>query len=194
MHLMRWRGDVMSGKFMVKKSVLVLCRTGVLSAVALVLSILEGMIPDLPFMLPGMKLGLSNLAVMLSLEVCPLPCALCVVIIKALFALLSRGVTAFLMSLAGGTLATLGMYLLVRQKKLHFGCFGVGVLGAFLHNCGQLLVALFLVSDAVYAYFPVLTLGAVVTGSVTGLVYYLVMPPLLRIPMMGESSRDLQNL
>ncbi len=179
---------------MMKKSVLVLCRTGVLSAVALVLSFLEGMIPDLPFTLPGMKLGLSNLAVMFSLELCPLPCAFCVVIIKALFTLLSRGVTAFLMSLAGGLLATLGMYLLVRQRKLSFGSLGIGVWGAFLHNCGQLLVALLLVSDAVYGYFPVLTLSALVTGSLTGLVYYLVMPALLKVPLMGDNVRDLQNL
>lgn len=184
----------MNDKLMIKDGVLRLCRTGVLSAVALVLSIFEGMIPDLPFMLPGMKLGLSNLAVMLSLELCPLPCALCIVIIKALFALLSRGVTAFVMSLAGGMLATIGMYLLVRIKRLSFGCFGIGVFGAFLHNCGQLLVALLLVSDAVYGYFPVLTASAVVTGSVTGLVYYLVMPSLKKLPLMGSNSSDLQNL
>lgn len=178
---------------MMKDSVLLLCRTGVISAVALVLSIFEGMLPDLPFMLPGMKLGLSNLAVMLSLELCPLPCALCVVLIKALFALFSRGVTAFTMSLAGGMLATMGMFLLLKIKKLNFGCFGIGVFGAFLHNCGQLLVALLLVSDAVYAYFPVLTLSAVLTGSVTALVYYLVMPSLKRLPLMRQVYGDLHN-
>lgn len=179
---------------MIKDGVLMLCRTGVLSAVALVLSIFEGMLPDLPFVLPGMKLGLSNLAVMLSLELCPLPCALCVAVIKALFALLSRGVTAFVMSLIGGLLATIGMFLLVRAKRLHFGCFGIGVFGAFLHNCGQLAVALVLVSDAVYGYFPILIVSAVITGSVTGLVYYLVMPSLKKLPLMGDNIGNLQNL
>ncbi len=189
---MRLRGERMSGKIMMKQSVLVLCRTGVLCAVALVLSVFEGMIPDLPFALPGMKLGLSNLAVMFSLELCPLPCAFCVVVVKALFALVNRGATAFMMSLAGGVLATAGMCLLVRQKKLFFGCFGIGVWGAFLHNSGQLLVALLLVSDAVYGYFPVLALSAVVTGALTGLVYYLVMPSLKRVPLIGDEG--LQNL
>lgn len=94
-----------------------------------------------------------------------------------------------MMSLFGGLLATLGMYLLIRQRKLNFGSLGIGVCGAFLHNCGQLLVALFLVSDAVYGYFPVLTLSSLVTGSVTGLVYYLIMPALLKIPLAGGSNQ-----
>ncbi len=191
---MQLRGEYMSGRFMMKKSVLLLCRTGLLCALALVLSFFEGMLPDLPFALPGMKLGLSNLAVMFSLELCSLPCALCVVVVKAMFALLNRGASAFFMSLAGGLLATMGMYLCVKQKKISFGCFGIGVWGAFLHNLGQLVVALFLVSDAVYAYFPVLSLSAVVTGAITGLVYYLVMPALKKLPLMGEKVRDLQKL
>lgn len=180
------QGDVMSRKFTVKKSVLLLCRTGILASLALVLSIFESMIPSLSFVLPGMKLGISNLAIMLSLELCPLPCALCIVIVKSLFALLSRGVVASAMSLFGGLFATVGMFLMLKAKRLYFGCFGLGVGGAFLHNCGQFVVALFLASDAVIAYFPVLAAGSLLTGSVTGMVYYLVLPPLKKIPLMGS--------
>ena len=169
-----------------KNSILLLCRTAFLSAVALVLSIFEGSLPPLPFVLPGMKPGLSNLAVMFSLEVCPLPCALSIVVVKGLFALLTRGVTAFFMSTAGGLLATLGMYLIVKQKKLKFGSFGIGIWGAFLHNCGQLMVAWILVSDVVFWYFPILMFSALITGSVTGLVYYVSMPVLRRVPLMGK--------
>ena len=162
-----------------------LCRTALLAAAALVLSAFENSLPPLSFALPGMKLGLSNLAVMFSLEICSLPCALGIVVVKGLFALLTRGFTAFCMSTAGGLLATVGMYLLMRQKVLSFGCFGVGVWGAFLHNCGQLLVAWALVSDAVFAYFSVLAVASVVTGSLTGLVYYVVLPYLRKIPFAG---------
>ena len=175
----------MSRNFTVKKSVLILCRTGILASLALVLSIFESMIPSLPVALPGMKLGLSNLAIMLSLELCPLPCALCIVVIKALFALLSRGVVASAMSFFGGILATVGMFLMLKAKKLSFGCFGLGVGGAFMHNCGQFVVALLLASGAVVAYFPVLAAGALLTGTVTGLVYYLVLPPLNKLPLIG---------
>lgn len=176
----------MGNKLMMKKNVLILCRTGFLCAVALVLSVVENMIPILPFALPGMKLGLSNIAVMFSLELCPLPCALSICVVKALFALATRGAIAFLMSFAGGLCATLGMYLLIRSKRVHFGCFGVGLLGAFLHNMGQFAVAYLLVTDAVFAYLSVLCVSSVVTGALTALVYYVVMPHLLKIPLISK--------
>lgn len=169
---------------MMKKSVLTLCKTALLSAVALVLSVLENMIPTLSFALPGMKLGLSNIAVMFSLELCSLPCALAVVLIKALFALVTRGAVAFFMSFCGGVAATLGMYFLIRSKKISFGCFGIGIGGAFLHNMGQLFIAYLILSDVVLYYLPVLCLSSLLTGSLTALVYYVVMPPLKKIPLL----------
>lgn len=167
-----------------KESILSLCRTGLLCAVALVLSVVENTIPTMPFMLPGMKLGLSNIAVMFSLEVCSLPCALSVVAVKAIFALATRGAVAFMMSFFGGICATLVMFLLVRSNRLRFGYLGIGVAGAFMHNTGQLLAALLLISKAVFAYLPVLCVSALVTGALTGLVCYFLIPPIKRLPLM----------
>ncbi len=188
--LMQLWGEDMSSKLMMKKSTLHLCRTGMLSAVALVLSVFESMIPDFPFVLPGMKLGFSNIAVMFALEMCPLLSALALVAVKALFALVTRGATAFLMSFAGGLLSALGMCLLMRCKKPAFGALGIGIFGAFLHNMGQLLVAFVLVSDAVYAYFPVLSVASLITGTLTGLVFYVVMPSLARVPLFGGAALE----
>lgn len=172
---------------MIKKNVLTLCRTAFLCAVALVLSVLESMVPIMSFTLPGMKLGLSNLAVMFALELCSLPCALSVVVVKSLFSLITRGAMAFMMSFVGSLLALLGMYLLLRSKKLSFGCLGVGIGGAFLHNMGQFFVALLIVSDAVLMYLPVLCISALLTGTLTALVYYFVMPPIKRLPLMSRN-------
>lgn len=166
----------MKSKKTLRPFTLTLSQTAMLSAVALILGVLENMIPDLPFMLPGMKLGLSNIAVMFSLQFCPLPGALCICVVKALFALLNRGVTSFFMSLCGGVFATLVMWLLLHVPKASFGSLGLGVGGAFAHNLGQLMVAYILVSDAVFTYGTILFLSAVVTGSVTGLLYHIVMP------------------
>lgn len=181
------RGEGMRRKPIVKENVLMLCRVGLLCAVALVLSVLENMVPALSVSLPGMKLGLSNLAVMFALELCPLPCALSIVAVKALFALATRGVAAFMMSFAGSVCATLGMYLLIRSKRVSFGCLGVGIGGAFLHNMGQFAVALVIVSDAAVMYLPVLCVASLATGSLTALVYYTLMPPLKKIPLMSRS-------
>ena len=169
-----------------KENVLMLCRVGLLCAVALVLSVIENMVPVLDFSLPGMKLGLSNIAVMFALELCPLPWALSIVVVKALFALVTRGAVAFMMSFTGSLLAALGMYLLIRSKKPCFGCFAVGVGGAFMHNMGQFAVAMVLVSDAVLMYLPVLCAASFVTGTLSALVYFVVMPPLKKIPLMSK--------
>lgn len=79
---------------------------GLLAALAVALSFLEGLLPVIP--IPGAKLGLSNIVIMYALTSLNLPCALALAAVKAAFALL-RGGTAFFMSLAGGLLSTLVM-------------------------------------------------------------------------------------
>ena len=59
---------------------------GILCALAVALSFLEGLLPVLP--VPGAKLGLSNIVVMATLSSMNLPAALAVVFVKAAFALL----------------------------------------------------------------------------------------------------------
>ena len=164
--------------------------TAMLCAVSIVLSALESMVEILPFMIPGMKLGLSNVAVMFSLEVLSLPSALCVVLFKAVFALVTRGGVAFLMSFSGGLLATLAMYLLLKTKVLRFGYLGVGISGAVFHNTGQLFVAYFLVGEGVVAYALFLLLMSLLTGSLTALVNYLTLPFIKRIPLISRSHKD----
>ena len=104
-------------KSTINKNLILLVRTALLSAVAVVLSILESFIPDMPFILPGMKLGLGNIAVLAAVELCPLPMVLYVAAVRALFALVTRGATAFFMSFAGAMLSSLVMFLLARCKK-----------------------------------------------------------------------------
>lgn len=167
----------------INKNLTMLTRTALLSAVAVVLSILESFIPDLPFMLPGMKLGLGNIAVLLAVELCPLPMVLYIALVRALFTLVTRGATAFFMSFAGAMLSSLVMYLLARFRKNSFGCMGIGISGAVSHNLAQLAVAAFFVGDAVILYLPVVTLFALVSGSVTALVHRFSFSAVAKIPI-----------
>ena len=159
-------------------------QTAMLSAVALILSYIEMSLPDMPFVLPGMKLGLSNIVTMFALSAVSLPCALVVCLTKALFALLMRGFTAFMMSLCGGVLSVLVMYLLLRFKG--FGYVGVGVGGAFSHNLGQLIVAFIFTDATVFAYFPVLSIFSIVTGMVTALCVCIILPKVLAIGLYKD--------
>jgi len=154
---------------------------GLLGAVALVLNWLESLIPVTAFMPPGAKAGFSNIATMLAASTLGLVPALAITVIKAGFALVTRGVTAGAMSLCGGVLSTVTMYLLFKFSK-RTGYLVIGVLSALMHNLGQLAVAAVLVgSSAVLGYAPMLLLSGIVTGALTGSILRAVMPPILKI-------------
>lgn len=154
-----------------------LTATALLSALALVLSFLEGCLPPLP--VPGARLGLANLAIMYALAELSLPCAAGITAVKAVFALL-RGPVACLMSTVGGTAALLAMAVAYRFWRRHISFVGVGVLGAAAHAVGQLAVSFCLLGAAMRYYVPILLLTSVPTGMVTGLILNLTHPYLRR--------------
>lgn len=154
---------------------------GVLSAVALTLSYLEGLIPTVAFMPPGAKMGFSNIATMFAASSMGLVSALAITFIKALFAGITRGVTAFFMSLCGGILSTVTMYLLFKLSK-KTGYMAIGIICALVHNFGQMIVAIITAGNlSVLGYAPVLLISGTVTGAVTGTVLRAVMPALERV-------------
>ena len=154
---------------------------GVLSAVALTLSYLEGLIPTVAFMPPGAKMGFSNIATMFAASSMGIVSALAITFIKALFAGITRGVTAFFMSLCGGILSTVTMYLLFKLSK-KTGYMAIGIICALVHNFGQLIVAIITAGNlSVLGYAPVLLISGTVTGAVTGTVFRAVMPALERV-------------
>ncbi|MDY6060205.1 MAG: Gx transporter family protein [Candidatus Fimenecus sp.] len=154
---------------------------GVLSAVALTLSYLEGLIPTVAFMPPGAKMGFSNIATMFAASSMGIVSALAITFIKALFAGITRGVTAFFMSLCGGILSTVTMYLLFKLSK-KTGYMAIGIICALVHNFGQLIVAIITAGNlSVLGYAPVLLISGTVTGAVTGTVLRAVMPALKRV-------------
>lgn len=153
--------------------------TGMLGALALSLSFLEGLLPPLPMMPPGAKLGLSNIASMYAAGSMGLPCALFLAVLKGGFAFLGRGGAAGAMSLSGGLLSTLAACFLLRRTRCSL--VGVGVLGALSHNAAQLGMAWLLTSQAVLFYIPGLILFGTLTGALTGIVLKLSLPPLEKL-------------
>ena len=153
--------------------------TGLLAALALSFSFLEGLIPPIPVLPPGAKLGLSNIVVLYAAGSLGLPAALFLACLKGGFALLTRGVTAGLLSISGGVLSALVMWLLLQKTRASLSL--VGVCGALSHNAAQLCAAWLLTSAAVVFYLPFLVLFGVLTGLLTGLVLKLTLPPLQRI-------------
>ncbi len=155
---------------------------GILGAQALALSWLESLLPAFPLLPPGAKPGLSNIVTMFTVSALSPAYALFIVLIKAAFAGITRGLTALLMSLCGGLMSLLAMWLLLRKlKKNPLGLVGIGVLCALAHNFGQLIAAAIITDTVTIAgYAPALLVFGVATGIVTGCVFKAV-SPLLRV-------------
>ena len=142
-----------------------------MTAASVALSFAESLIPVASFMLPGSKLGLSNIVVMFAASALGFWPTFFIVVAKALFAAVTRGVSAGLMSLAGGLLSA-GCLLLIFRKLKFIGSIGTGVISALMHNAGQLAVSfIMLQSPAVMGYIPVLILASVGTGILTGTLF-----------------------
>ena len=142
---------------------------GMLLAFALILSYVEALIP-FPFMVPGMKLGLANMATLLVLYLIGEKEAAIVSVSRIiLVGFLFGNLYSIMYSLAGGILALLVMVLSKRTGFL--SCVGVSILGGVFHNIGQLAVAALIVdTKAVFYYLPVLLIGGMVCGALLGIV------------------------
>ena len=146
-----------------------LTRCAVLTALALALSVAEGLVPlTILFPLPGLRLGLANLVTVYALCRFSGREALLILLARCfLGSLLGGNLMALAFSLTGGVLALATMALLVRLRGLSL--FGVSIAGAAAHNTGQILAAMAVLrSPAPLVYLPPLLLCSLVTGAVTG--------------------------
>ncbi|RKJ73056.1 Gx transporter family protein [Butyricicoccus sp. 1XD8-22] len=145
---------------------------GLLTALALVLSLVERMFPlSAAVPVPGIKLGLANVVTLFALTRLGKRDAFAVLLVRVVLASVFMGsVTSFLFALFGGVLALAVMALLLPFEGRWFSIPGISVAGAAAHNIGQIGAAM-LVLRSVYvaAYLPLLLVSALVTGLVTGL-------------------------
>ena len=107
---------------------------GMLFALSMALSFLESMLTPFFGLMPAMKLGLSNIVVMYAVLFLNRRSALYLVLLKALFALLTRGVTAGFLSLCGGALS-LAVFCLLLALPFTITGYIFSVSGALAHNC-----------------------------------------------------------
>lgn len=141
---------------------------GVFTSLALILSYVELLIP-INFGIPGMKLGLANLLVVILLyKGCPRDVLLLSVIRILLSGLIFGNMFSIFYSLGGGLLSLAVMVFL--KKTGQFTVAGISIGGGASHNVGQLLVAMFVVQTYQVGYYlPVLLIAGVITGAVIGI-------------------------
>ena len=146
---------------------------GLLTATALVLSLVERMFPvSAVIPIPGIKLGLANVVTLFALIRLNRRDALAVLLVRVTLASVFMGsITSFLFALFGGLLAMLVMLLLLPGRDRWISFIGISAAGAAAHNIGQIGAAM-LVLRSVYvaAYLPLLLLSGLVMGISTGIV------------------------
>ncbi len=142
---------------------------GICSALAMVLSYLESLIP-LSFAVPGIKLGLANIAIVFVLYKLGAKEAVIVSLVRILWvAILFGNALTLAYSAAGAVLSLTAMILLKRTER--FSTVGVSVIGGILHNTGQILVAMLVMETAQIVYYlPVLCISGIAAGVAVGLV------------------------
>lgn len=142
---------------------------GVFLALALILSYVESLIPFY-FGVPGMKLGLTNVAVILLMYLIGDGDALGVSVLRVILAgFLFGNAFSIVYSLAGALLSFLVMFFLKRTQK--FNVITISAAGGVSHNLGQIAVAVCVVENYhLFLYFPLLMIAGIVTGVLIGVI------------------------
>ncbi|MBE5877423.1 MAG: Gx transporter family protein [Lachnospiraceae bacterium] len=143
--------------------------SAMLVALAMIFSYVEILIP-ISFGVPGIKLGLANLVVVVGLWLMPAPQVFLILVTRIiLVAFMFGSMSSLLYSLAGGILS-FGVMLLLKKCK-GFSVIGISMAGGVSHNIGQLVIAALVVENlSVFYYFPVLMIAGLVTGMLIGVV------------------------
>lgn len=142
---------------------------GILTTVAMVFSYIDSLIP-IPIPIPGVKIGISNIAIITVLYVVGIKEAIVINILRiVLTSILFGNITSFWFSITGGIFSILVMVLL---KKIDiFSTVGVSVAGGVSHNIGQIAAAVIIMETNVILYYlPVLLVTGTITGVVIGIV------------------------
>lgn len=146
-----------------------LALTGLFAALTVTLGVFETFIA-LP--VPGVRLGLSNVGIMLCLYLLNLPAAIYVALAKGILVPLLTGNLIVKMSigLPATMMSTLVMALIITLTRRFTSPLSVGSLGAFVHIAVQFFTVknLYIKTDAIYNLLPYFTLFSVLTGAVTG--------------------------
>lgn len=141
---------------------------GLCISLAMILSFVESQIPAM-VAIPGMKVGLPNVAIVFLLYKMGWKETVTVSIIRIiLVSILFGNVQTLTFSIAGAVLSLLGMILL--KKTNWFSCITVSIVGGILHNVGQIIAACLWTQTAQIAYYlPFLLISGTVAGAIIGL-------------------------
>lgn len=144
-------------------------RLTMLLALSVVLNIIESFIPLFNGNIPGLKLGLANIIILIVLYMFSFKDALYVSLLRIiLVGILRTGLFSmtFFFSLGGAILSLCSMFI---AKKTKLSIIGVSIVGSIFHSIGQILVAILIIKNTYIIYYvPWLLLFSIPTGILVG--------------------------
>lgn len=147
---------------------------GILTTLAMIFSYIDSLI-SIPIPVPGVRIGISNIAIITVLYIVGVKEAVIVNILRiTLTSILFGNITSFWFSITGGMLSIVIMVLL---KKIDtFSMVGVSVAGGVSHNIGQIIAAVLIMeTNTILYYLPVLLITGTFTGIIIGIVAAMVL-------------------
>ncbi len=144
-------------------------KMGLLIGVALILSYIESLFPFF-YGIPGIKLGLPNMAIVLAMYILSSRDALIINCLRIILSGFMFGNLAGIMfSISGAAISFIFMYILKKTDK--FSIKGVSITGGVMHNVAQIIIAAFVVkTSGIVYYLPFLILAGVFTGLLNGII------------------------
>ena len=146
-----------------------------LTAAALIVFIVELRFPDI-LPIAGVKLGLANIFTVYGVyRFTGKEVSLMLITRVVLGAVFSSNFSALIYSLAGAALCLAGMLIISRFIPVKY-LWLCSIIGAMLHNTGQIIVAVILMgSFAVLYYYPILLVSGCIAGAFTGICAQLIL-------------------
>jgi len=142
----------------------------------LYLSLVENIIPK-PF--PWMKIGLSNIAILIALEKFNSKMAIQAILLRVFIQALMLGTLFtpnFIISFSAGLISTLFMIFLYKFRK-YLSLVSISCISAFTHNVLQLIVVYFLMfrnislnGKSIIVFIVIFLFLGVVMGLITGII------------------------
>ena len=143
---------------------------GMLTAISVVISIVESYFDFIGNIIPGLKLGLANIVIIFALYKYNFKTAISISLVRVFVVALIRtgfGLN-FFFSLVGAIFSVIAMTLV---KKTHLSVIGVSIIGSICHSIGQVLIGILILNNYnVIYYLPYLLLFSVPTGILIGII------------------------
>ncbi len=143
------------------------------TAIASLLFLIENLIPK---PLPFLRIGLANILIILTLVLIGVKEALLITVTKTILGTFFSGLLfspTVLLSL-GSSIVSITVMFVALKTRINFSLIGISILGAFFHNVMQLfLVYVLLIKEVrIFYLFPVLSIIALISGFITGMIAY----------------------